>query len=239
MNTIQPSSSALIHTSPAPSVSLRSISLTNRTGRPKGSLRGALVSSIGEPRIIYYESGLEKKALLCLLARPDIREVREQQPRVAYVDAQGTLRHHTFDFEVHTSNGEVIAVAVRPFERAKKKFFFDELAWIAAQLSTDVADRIVLITERELPRDLIHNAELIHAARLDPDQSSDFAAWEALTTMDGPIRIGDLVKRAGNHGRSFRAIVRLIAAGALVVKQVGRINHTTFVESAVALRSIA
>jgi len=224
--------SDIIATDPAKSTSSRRISLANREGLPKGSLRGAGVTSKGKRRIMYFESGAELKAQLILQARPDVREIYEQLPRVQYVDERGKHRTHTFDILAHMTNGERIAIAVKPYEVAKRKGFFEELAIIAPQVPQEVADRVVLLTDRQLRGPALFKAELIHAVRLDEDPESDACVRAALDQVSGSLTIADLVARSGNKGRSFRAIVRFIADGMLEVCTAGRIDYCTVVARA-------
>lgn len=219
----------IIATDPEKSGSSRRISLANREGLPKGSLRGAGVTSKGKRRIMYFESGAELKAQLILQARPDVREIYEQLPRVKYVDEHGKQRTHTFDILAHMTNGERIAVAVKPYDVAKRKGFFEELAIIAPQIPQEVADRVVLLTDRQLRGPALFNAELIHAVRLDEDPEADAGVRAALEQVSGWLTIADLVARSGKKGRSFRAIVRFIADGILEMRTPGRIDYGTVV----------
>jgi hypothetical protein len=129
-------------------------------------------------------------------------------------------------------DGEQIAVAVRPFKRAEEKRFCDQLECIAKQLPRDVAARVVLITERDFSATDIHNAELIHAVRLDADPESDATVQAAIASITQPISIAALVDLAGQQGRSFRSIVRLIADRALTMVKPGRIEYAAIVSPA-------
>lgn len=221
--------SDIIATDPAPSKSSRRISLASREGLPKGSLRGAGVTSKGDPRIMYFESGVELKAQMILQARRDVREIFEQLPRVKYIDERGKERTHTFDILAHMTNGERIAIAVKPFEVAERKGFREELAIIAPQISRDVADRVVLLTDRQLRGARLFNAELIHAVRLDPDLEADVAVASVVKQLTQPTTIADIVKKSGKKGRGFRSVVRLIAGGALEMISRGRIEYGSVV----------
>lgn len=225
--------SDIIATDPAPSKSSRRISLASREGLPKGSLRGAGVTSKGDPRIMYFESGLELKAQLILQARQDVREIFEQLPRVKYFDECGKERTHTFDILAHMTNGERIAIAVKPFEVAERKGFREQLAIIAPQISRDVADRVVLLTDRQLRGAEFFNAELIHAVRLDPDLEADAAVASVVKQLTKPTTIAGIVKKSGKKGRGFRSVVRMIADGSLEMISRGRIHHGSVVVRAV------
>lgn len=224
--------SNIIATDPAPSKSSRRISLANREGLPKGSLRGAGVTSKGGRRIMYFESGLELKAQLILQARRDVREIFEQLPRVKYIDQCGKERTQIFDILAHMTDGERIAIAVKPYDVAKRKGFFEELAIIAPQIPREVADRVVLLTDRQLRGHALFNAELIHAVRLDEDPEADAGVRASLKQVSGCLTIADLVAKSGMKGRSFRSIVRFIADGVLQQQTEGRIDYCTVVAPA-------
>lgn len=215
--------------SPLQSVSSRAISLANRNGRPKGSARGALVASKGPRRLAFFESAIEYKTLLLMLARRDVEEIQEQQV-VHYVDEHGTPRKHIFDMRVKFTSGDWMAVAVKPFERAMRTGFVQSLEWIAKQVPRRFAKKVVLITDRDFSAAELHNAELIHACRLDPDPDSDAAVRRSLQAMRSPLSIDQLIDRAELQcGVGFRAVVRLIANGELEMVRRVRIAHSELV----------
>ncbi|WP_419951618.1 hypothetical protein [Methylobacterium sp.] len=74
---------------PCPSTASRSFD-PNRI-----SLRGRLVCHGPAPRVITYESQLERKTALVLLARPDVVSVHDQPKPVTYTDVLGNESRHT------------------------------------------------------------------------------------------------------------------------------------------------
>jgi hypothetical protein len=154
-----------------------------------------------------FESSLERKVHRCAAAMRDTIEIWEQQP-VRYVDFSGHHTQHFFDLLVKKASGEKIAVAVKPSKIAEKKDFLSLLALIASQTPKEFADRVVLVTERDMSREQIHNAELIHAVRLDPNEDDDAIVRRRLNDTSGSPTIGELAEQCGIGAAGFRATVR-------------------------------
>lgn len=161
---------------------------------------------------MFFESSLEKKIQLYAFSRPGTAEVKEQQ-RVDYIDFSGRSTQHYFDLLLETTNGESIAIAIKPSAIAEKSDVRSLLELIASQTPKAVADRVVLVTERNITRDLVYNAELIHSVRLDPEPDSDDVVRSHVGELHGSLRIAELTKRCGIGGSAFRSVVRLIASG--------------------------
>ncbi|WP_179698703.1 hypothetical protein [Methylobacterium sp.] len=166
------------------------------------------------------------------LADRDVVDVWEQPPPVAFRDASGQLRHHTFDFKLTLRSGERWLVEVKPWRRAEAMNLRARLRLIASQTSREIADRIVLVTEKVLDRDSVHNAALIHAMarRRDPEADAHVAAWMA--DRLGTVTIADLVTGTGLGGRGFCACIRLIADGTLVSTRSQRLDYSATVARA-------
>lgn len=212
---------------PQPSVAAR----MPRRFRSKGSTQGILVTTGKNPRQIFWESLGELAFLLFALARLDIIDVREQQEAL-YRDDDGVLRRHFFDFVVTTRDGTRKAIAYKPSERVRALNFDAFLTDLAGRISPDFADEVVLITERDLPPATVHNAKLLHACRRDPPGDADEAVLAVLATITGRISIADLRDAAGHGGEGFRATVRLIGSGRIVMEGTGRITDHTLVRDA-------
>jgi hypothetical protein len=182
-----------------------------------------------DPREILCESGLEGKATYVLLARQDRAVLEEQPSPVKYLGFDGKPHLHWFDFLFIRKNGSRIMVAVKPKRRARKHNFIGLLTHIASQMSSSVADGVLLLTEDHLGPDLIHNSVLIHESRRDPDAVVDRRIRALIATMNGAATVDSLIATAGLDGEGFRAVVRAIADGLLVVHGTGRIDRATWV----------
>jgi hypothetical protein len=173
---------------------------------------------------------VEEKTAYVLHAHPDFADLWEQPSAVKYIDEHGKKRRHIFDFLLLLKNGTRIAIQVKPKKRSAK--WKPILERIAAQIPRQFADYVLLLTEQDLPRSDVYNAMLIHAVRRDPPRGYDERLREIVATLNGSVRIADLVKHSGLAGHGFRAAVRLIANGELRVHGCGRIDYGTSVSRA-------
>lgn len=203
---------------PGPSVATRKPSRRSRFSSRSSIVGGA------EPRRIYCEGGLEEKAAYTFLAHPDVADVREQPAPVYYTDENGIRTKHTFDFLVILKSGTKIAVQIKPVAFEVK--WRPIIKRIAKQMSPKFADKAHLITERNLHPDLVENSILIHAVRRDPPGEHDASMRRIVDTLHGEVSIRELVAYSGLDGAGFRAIVRLIADGALLTDG-SRIEYRT------------
>ncbi|MFB2533464.1 restriction endonuclease [Paracoccus sp. p3-h83] len=140
----------LIYRGPEPSRATRTISR-----RSRASLRGSLVARLPgfeQPRIIQFESALEYAFLCLTLVRDDVQHIWEQPTAVQYTRPNGRPAEHVFDFLVTKTDGERIAVAIKPMQRVVERTFVAELEGVAAATPKQFADRIMLITDRHLDR---------------------------------------------------------------------------------------
>jgi hypothetical protein len=218
--------------SPAPVWNPPGESLTTRYvhSKSRGACRPSVVGG-ASPREIMCESGLEKKVAHFLLTHPQVADLREQPPAVAWTDAAGNAHRHTFDFLVTLKDGRKIAVAVKPKTIADRKRFAEILEMVAARMPRGFADGVLLLTDADLPHDVVHNATLLHHARRAPDRDLD-AAVLSLAKEASVTSIGELVRESRRGGDAFRAVTRMIANGAISVVGHSRIGYATRVRVA-------
>ncbi|WP_092043601.1 hypothetical protein [Methylobacterium pseudosasicola] len=193
-------------------------------------MRGALVTRGEHRRVIVFESELEHKVLLVLLARPDVVEVREQVAPVTYRDADGVERQHRFDFLVRRRDGQRILVAVKPWEIALAHDLDDLVRRIARHVPRALADRATWMSERDVPRDAVFNASLIHCVRADGIPEHDKVVEDIASTLVGTTTVACLVAASGLAGDGFRAVVRLVDRGLLRIIGNGRLDYGTKIE---------
>ncbi|KQQ13639.1 hypothetical protein ASF53_11745 [Methylobacterium sp. Leaf123] len=199
--------------------------------RSRGSNQGVLVTTGEHRRQIFYESSGECGLFHYAFARGDVVDVLEQQAAV-YRDDAGIVRKHYFDAILTMRDGTRKAVSYKPSRRADTIGFADYLIDLAARISPVVADEILLITERDLPKDALYNAALLHDCRRDPPGDADAAVLSVLATVVGEISIGDLRDATGYGGEAFRAIVRLIGSRRITTKGFAAITADTLVWAA-------
>jgi hypothetical protein len=194
-------------TPPAPCRGERKISL-----RSKGSTRGHII--VDNVRVDF-ESRLEKFTALVFRARPDTAGLVEQTPRVIYVDDDGVVREHVCDLRVTRTDGFRIAVLVKPDAKVASSGVERIRDLVAEQMPPDVADGVLLFSEKNMSRADRFNGEWIQAACSCPNPNDDAIIAGLLKRMNGETIIEDLVQQSGLQGFGFRAVTRAIADGRL------------------------
>ena len=193
----------------------------------KGSVRG-FAQFNGFPT--WYESELEIKIGLSYKARPNVADVIDQPPPVYFYDDEGVLREHTFDWKVVETCGTRTLVAVKPANHVAKSGIQRVVDLVAEQLSTGVADYVVLATEQKLTRTDNYNAALIYSATRETIPRDDTIVEHLIRKMRGHTTIGEFVAASGINGSGFRAIVRAIANRRLVLTTYRIIDHDAVVK---------
>lgn len=209
---------------PAPSGGSRTPPL-----RSAGSHRSTLVDPRSN-RIIRTESHGELSHALRFLTNPKVENVVEQQPVVPFIDARGKNRKHVFDLLISYRGGHRVACAVKPLRTALKRGFRDELKLIAAQMSPDVADSVMLLTEYSCQPWELTNAKLRYSVLRDAPDVEVIEIVRGFATAR--MTIGEIVANVGLAGRAYRAIVRLIANAELIVLSEGIYDYATVVAPA-------
>lgn len=168
--------------------------------------------------------------LACVLrADPRTREVHDQPAPVTYVDDNGALRSHTFDFRAVLQCGRKIAYAVKPTSRVVSSGIERILDLIRTQVRSGFADAYVLRTERHITADRVYNARLIlHSwARRNPDHVA--AVAQLARTLHGAVLIRDIAETTGLGGHTLRAVACLIGDGALRLAAPTRLSPAAYV----------
>ncbi|MEX3314405.1 hypothetical protein [Sulfitobacter sp. PS-8MA] len=154
------------------------------------------------------ESYTEFQVVLTLLARPEVAHVENQVP-FTYVNADGKPAKHFFDFRATLVDGARHAIMVKSDYRFRSSKVSQALRLVASQVNADFADRVVVMTEKNVSPAEFYNAEMMHEMRR-PDPAVDSAALRVIQSIVGAVRIRDLVEAIGHGGQGFRAVVRLI-----------------------------
>lgn len=195
--------------------------------RSKRHAIGALV----DPRknqILQFESILESDLLYILLAQKNVADVWEQPTSVAYVDDDGVSRQHTFDFLVTTTDGQRIAIAVKPEELVESSGIQKTIELIEQQSTGEFADTFCYRTEAHITCEAAFNGRVIHRCRRMRDEAKVAAMARFVADLNGAAMIGQISWKSRMAGDAFPAIVNLIDDGVLELFE-GRIDHDNFV----------
>mgnify|MGYP003648116056 CR=1 FL=1 len=159
-----------------------------------------------EDRTMDIESHTELCTALVTIARPDVVGLENQVP-FKWVKPNGETATHYFDFRVLMADGSRRAIMVKSEYRRRQPKVQQELAQIAAQVTPDFANEVIIMTERDLDPVELFNAEMLHEMRR-PDPEADAAARRIVNEMVASVQIQDLVDAINLGARGFRAIVR-------------------------------
>jgi hypothetical protein len=173
----------------------------------------------------------EREACLLTLAMPNLWNLFDQPKPVSFVDVDGRQRTHRFDYLAEFKGGCRIAIAVKPFERAKQLNFQASLKAIKRDLPVGFADKVVLVTERERHRVEVQNAELLNFFRRCPDAEADSVIADLTHRLLNEIVLVELIRKSGLGARAFRAVFRAIYAGELSANTREPITTNTIVAS--------
>ncbi|MFS4581100.1 hypothetical protein [Phaeobacter sp. C3_T13_0] len=112
----------------------------------------AKLPGFGRPRILQFESALEYAFLCLMLIRDDIHHIWDQPPAIQFVGADGRPAKHVFDFLITLSSGKKIAIAIKPMNRVLSRNFMSELEHVTRSVPKQFADRVLLITDKQIDR---------------------------------------------------------------------------------------
>ncbi|MDA9509424.1 hypothetical protein XI09_33270 [Bradyrhizobium sp. CCBAU 11386] len=187
--------------------------------KSRGSCRGF---AIHQNRTVVFESHLELMVMFLFAIRPDVAEIIDQPASVSFIDRDGKLRRHTFDFLIILAGGLKIFIAVKPEKRVAQSGIRQTISLIAEQLAPGIADQIALITDRDFTRADRFNAQQAFECARFPIPEHDDLIDRMTENMIGSAKIADLVDTSGLGGMGFRAVVRLLARRVLAPTQPSR-----------------
>ncbi|MFC2970191.1 hypothetical protein [Acidimangrovimonas pyrenivorans] len=206
---------------PAPSLAEREIGLSSKEHCTALTLIGD-----GPGNHAHAESYLELCHQRLLQVQPGIIALREQAKfRFGYRDEW----EHNFDILATYQGGARIAYTVKPEVRLSSGRFLEEMQLVAYWVQRKkFADAVQLLTEADIDRTALHNAELLTSLR-DTDPQADAIAREIASGFRGAVSLRDLTIKLDLKERGYRALLRLIRSGELALFARDRITPSTLV----------
>ena len=198
----------------------------------KSHFTGSLVMGEEEGQELELESHTELQTALVMLARREVISL-ENQVRFVGTGPNGADMEHVFDYRVSLRDGTRTALVVKRAVKAADPDFRAKMRCLAKQVIPDVADRVCLITERDLDPIEVFNAELIHSVR-QPDPEPDAAVRRVIAKLTGAAKIADIAAASGGSGSGFRSVVRMIRRHELELVSRERIAPEALVRRRVA-----
>lgn len=179
-------------------------------------------------QVLEVESHLEMNLALILAMRPQVTDL-ECQARFNWKSTEtGKLKKHFFDFRVTLVDGSRVAVMVKQSRKLRCPEFCALRDSVGAAMTPEFADRVIVLTERNISPVEIYNATFLDSLK-EHDPEADAAARRAMAQVHGGRAIGEVVKEIGMAGRGFRAVGRLLRQGELALSKVERITLGTVV----------
>jgi len=133
-------------------------------GRKKHFTGQLVLERGGEDILADMESHTEMMWALVFAARREVVDI-ETQVEFVWKHGEGKLKKHYFDFRINMRDGTRFAVFVKAAQRLKSTRLHSVLSTIAAQVTTDFADRAFIVTEADLDPIEVHNAEFLDEVR--------------------------------------------------------------------------
>ncbi len=164
---------------------------------------------------IGYESTLERAFVLIALTDCNTADIVEQPFTLRYVDAGSRPRRYTFDYLVTMRDGRRIAVEVKNSQQASKPQVISKVSYAASRLVPDYADEVVLFTEKNFTRTQVENAEQFVNCHRQANPDADNRVLAVISTLQGSMSVGDLVKVSGLAERGYPAVVRAMYSNLL------------------------
>lgn len=156
----------------------------------------------------------------------------DQPDAVTYVDDDGKIRRHTFDFMVILNCGRRIAYAVKPRAKVERSGILRIIELIRQQVGDRFADAYVLRTDEDITPTRVSNAHLIVMSQAERNDDHVSRVRLITASMVGAARIADVAARSGLHGHALRAIACLIGDGVIRLAHPGLINHSASIAPA-------
>lgn len=194
----------------------------------KGHFTGDLIVGTGAGQAMAVESNLEMNVALLLSERQDVVELENQVAFRWTCHRTAVGRVHHFDFRTNHRDGSRTAVMVKPSKKLSCQIFLAEAREIAAQVTPAFADRVTIMTERDIDPIELHNATFLNSLR-ESDPEADSAARRMVAGLIGAIPVREIVAGVGRDGRGFRAVGRLLRRGELELLRRERITPDALV----------
>lgn len=180
-----------------------------------------------EGQVLETDSNLEMNIALILSMRPSVADL-ESQALFKWRNAEGRKKRHFFDFRASLKDGSRLGVIVKRSHKLSCPAFCALTKEISAKMERSFADKVIVMTERDVHPIEIHNASFLNGLN-EVDPEADAIMRRTMCGALGARTIGSLVHGIGLQGRGFRAVGRLIRQQELVMVRKERITMEALV----------
>lgn len=195
----------------------------------QGHFVGQLVFGEGEGQCLGFESLLEYRFAICAIYRPDVVDVEEQLEPVFILPPGATEAVARYlDFCVTFRNGRRLGISVKPEWFAQGLTFQHEIRQIASAAIPRLVDKVAVVTEHNICRVELDNAELMHAARF-AEPEIDTVVARFVSGMRGPASVATISAALDLQGDGLFAVSRALNRQILGFNRKERITGQTMV----------
>lgn len=182
----------------------------------------------GQGQCLGFASMHEHNGGLLLIYAPGVIDVEEQVRSVEYLGADGKSHKRTFDFRTTTVHGTRYGIDVKNRAVAETAKYRDDVARAAAAAIPGTADKVYIVSSRNINPEDLHLAKLFHVSRF-PQPEVDRVLGAFVKGFSGHAVMRDMLETAGIGDNGFHAVMRLIRKGILTVAGCKRITLSTVV----------
>jgi hypothetical protein len=162
------------------------------------------------------------------LAETDTLDVIEQVGPLHYQDGKKETREHYLDHLVLKEGGKRFGLTDKPTVYVSQDFQ-DEIEQVREDgRQKNLFNELYLVTEFARDPIALFNAELIRGSR-DEEADVDAIALSVVADFSSKVKLEELVGQINRGPRGFRALVRLIGSGHLVLRKHEKISRDSVV----------
>lgn len=184
-------------------------------------------------REIYFESNLERQHALIMLAYPGTVNLTDQPPKVRFILDDGKAFGHTFDYLWELRDGRRFLVFCKPSAIVQRRGLAAVVQSMRDHLDPGIADAILLLTERQVTKTAVFNAELINVARSRRCSELECVVVDYLSQKGCYITVDRIMTDLGSE--HFRPAIVLLADGVLECCTAGRLGLSSELRIAAAV----
>ncbi|TBF40573.1 hypothetical protein [Rhizobium leguminosarum] len=185
--------------------------------RTKAHARGYIVDPRTN-RAIGFSSTYELTCILFLMASSAVVEIEDQPPAVTYFDADGKKRKHIYDLRASLKNGLKIVYPIKPVDQLEKTKIKEVVERTKPHLD-GFADKVVLLTDRTLTRDVAWNSKSIVHAHKVRDEADCQYMLDLVRDIRGEFSAYKVARTFKRFADGFNAILCLLYDGVLELVQ--------------------
>ncbi|QQF02432.1 hypothetical protein [Sinorhizobium meliloti] len=186
--------------------------------------------------IVYHESGLEQRVSSLLRTYKHLKRLVSQYPMVEYIDEDGVIHSHTFDYCIELTDGTRIAIAVKVARKSTEMAaLLDRIrangitgVGKGGRRTPGIVDAVMLATDAEATYELCENAYFILTSRDHHDEDETTRLCDLVKGLPGQVRFGQLLLNCASRAKRRTAIWRLIDLGVLEPVSLSRIDELSW-----------